>query len=118
MAQVLMAVGKATCKGSGTAVAQLANQAAVSESVAHHHHKQQLQPTPEGKPGALSAMRSAWDRLKGWLVGIVAAIISTLYTVRLVATYILQSVPMLNLQQLKLRAGLTRVRSPRYAVVH
>jgi hypothetical protein len=80
-----MAVGKATSKGSGTAVAQLANQAAVSQPGAHHHHKQQQQQQqqPEAKPGALSAMRSAWDRLKGWLVGILAAIISTLYTVSL-----------------------------------
>ena len=84
--EVLMVVGKATCKGSGTAVAQLSNQAAVSEKGAHQHHRTHLQQLKDQRQQQqqlepVNAVRRAWDRLKGWLAGILAAIISTLYTV-------------------------------------
>ena len=77
--QVLMAVGKVTSKGSGTAVAQLSNQATVMENGAHAHPRKL--DAADAKPNALAAMRAAWNYLRGWLAGILAAIISMLYTV-------------------------------------
>ena len=56
---------------------ELSNQATVIEDRAHARKPREAQ----GKPNALGAMRGAWDHLKGWLVGILAAIISALYTV-------------------------------------
>ncbi len=74
-----MGVGKVISKGSDTAMGELSNQATVIENGAHAHARKQR--GAEDKPNVLAKMRAAWDHLKGWLVGILAAIISALYTV-------------------------------------
>ena len=77
--QVLMGVGKVISKGGDAAMGELSNQATVIEKGAHAHVRKSREAGP--KPNVLAAMRAAWNHLRGWLVGILAAIISTLYTV-------------------------------------
>ena len=74
-----MGVGKVISKGHDTAMGELSNQATVIENGAHAHARKPREA--EGKPNASAALRAAWNHLKGWLVGILAAIISALYTV-------------------------------------
>ena len=75
---MLMAASKKTTFSGGSPMAQLANQAAVMENGSR----------AEGKPEAPDSVRmehspakAAWERVKGQLAGLVAALITTLYTV-------------------------------------
>ena len=74
-----MGVGKVISKGGDAAMGELSNQATVIDKGAHAHARKS--PEAGDKRNVLAAMRAAWNHLRGWLVGILAAIISTLYTV-------------------------------------
>ena len=73
--QVLMAASKRTAVSGGSPMAQLANQAAVLENGAGDSGKAEV-PAQVG-----TEQGTAWERFKGFLAGLVAALITTLYTV-------------------------------------
>lgn len=76
--QVLMAASKKTTFSGGSPMAQLANQAAVMENGSGAGGKQEA---PVGARAEHGPVKAAWERIKGQLAGLVAAIITTLYTV-------------------------------------
>ena len=75
--QVLMAASKRTTFSGGSPMAQLANQAAVLEN-----GDSDVIETPVRVAAEHGPVKAAWERVKGYLAGLVAALITTLYTVR------------------------------------
>lgn len=74
-----MAASKRTTFSGGSPMAQLANQAAVLENgsgAPEADPDMPIQIRPEQGP-----VKAAWERLKGYLAGLVAALITTMYTV-------------------------------------
>lgn len=76
--QVLMAASKRTTFSGGSPMAQLANQAAVLEN-----GDSDVVETPVIITAQHGPVKAAWERFKGYLAGLVAALITTLYTVSL-----------------------------------
>ena len=76
--QVLMAASKRTTFSGGSPMAQLANQAAVLENGDSDVVAAPAVVTAQNGPA-----KAAWERFKGYLAGLVAALITTLYTVSL-----------------------------------
>ena len=72
-----MAASKRTTFSGGSPMAQLANQAAVLENGDSDVIETPVRVTPEHGP-----VKAAWERFKGYMAGLVAALITTLYTVR------------------------------------
>ena len=76
--QVLMAASKKTTFSGGSPMAQLANQAAVMENGNRAEGKHEA---PYGVRAEHGPVKAAWERFKGQLAGLIAALITTLYTV-------------------------------------
>ncbi len=75
--QVLVAASKGLAFSGGSPMAQLANQAAVQENGAADSGE----PDAPIRVSEHGSVKGAWERFKGYLAGLVAALITTLYTV-------------------------------------
>ena len=79
-----MAASKKTTFSGGSPMAQLANQAAVMENGSRAKGKHEAPDSVRAEHGPVKA---AWERFKGQLAGLIAALITTLYTVSLAGQY-------------------------------
>ena len=73
-----MAASKRTTFSGGSPMAQLANQAAVLENGSGQPGEADA---PKAGTPAHGPVKAAWEHFKGYLAGLVAALITTLYTV-------------------------------------